>query len=278
MKIKLPCRFLCFLLLIVLNGSLSLFAQQVDTIEVYSPKMEVYVKNIIILPDGYNKESKIAYPVVYLLHGHSGNYLSWLKVVKPTLPQLANKYQMVIVCPDGKNSWYWDSPVNRKSQYDTYVSQDLVNYVDTHYKTIASPKGRAISGFSMGGHGALWLTLNHPDVFGVCGSMSGGVDIRPFPDNWDMSKALGRYATNKAVWDAHTVITNAEKLRNIPLIFDCGEDDFFLEVNENLHKLLLDKNIQHTYIMTSGKHDSQYWNKAVEWQLDFFAKFFFPEN
>lgn len=278
MKVKLSHRFFYFLLLVILNGSLSLFAQQIDTIDIYSSKMNVRVKNIVILPDGYNKESKTEYPVIYLLHGYGGNHLSWLKVVKPTLPQLANKYQFIIVCPDGKNSWYWDSPVNPKSQYDTYVSQELVTYIDKHYKTINLPKGRAISGFSMGGHGALWLTLQHPDVFGVCGSMSGGVDIRPFPNNWEMSKVLGSYVNNKSVWDAHTVITNVDKLKNIPLILDCGEDDFFLEVNENLHKLLLAKKINHTYIITSGEHNSQYWNKAVEWQLAFFVKFFFPEN
>lgn len=278
MKLKMPCRLAHFLVLFILNGAISLFAQQIDTIGVYSPKMDIQVDNIVILPDGYDEQSDQQYPVVYLLHGYGGNYLSWLKTVKPTLPQLANQYQLIIVCPDGKNSWYWDSPVNPKSQYDTYVSSELVNYIDTHYKTIKSPKGRAISGFSMGGHGALWLTMQHPDVFGVCGSMSGGVDIRPFPKNWDMSKSLGSYANNKAFWDAHTVITHIDKLNNIPLIFDCGQDDFFLVVNEDLHKRLLDKKIQHTYIMTSGEHNSPYWNKAVDWHLAFFADFFFPQK
>lgn len=278
MKKKVSCRFAYVLLLLIVGNTFSLFSQQIDTIEVYSPKMNLEVKNVIILPDGYDSQSDKTYPVVYLLHGYGGNHLSWLKIVKPTLPQLATKMELIIVCPDGKNSWYWDSPVNPKSQYDTYVSKELVSYIDDHYKTIKSPKGRAISGFSMGGHGALWLTIQHPDVFGVCGSMSGGVDIRPFPNNWEMSKAMGRYADNKSLWDANTVITNVDKLAGIPLILDCGQDDFFLEVNENLHKLLLTKKIQHTYIMTSGEHNAQYWNNAVEWQLDFFAKFFSLEK
>lgn len=280
MKSKILPRFTYLLLVAILSSTFSLFARQVDTVAVYSRKMNLEVKNVIILPDGYSAQSEKAYPVVYLLHGYGGNHLSWLKIVKPTLPQLATQWQFIIVCPDGKNSWYWDSPINPESQYDTYVSSELVNYVDNHYKTIKSPKCRAISGFSMGGHGAIWLTIQHPDIFGVCGSMSGGVDVRPFPKNWDMAKALGDYAGNKALWDANTVITNVDKLgaNNTPLIFDCGQDDFFLDVNENLHALLLSKKIQHTYIMTSGKHNRQYWNKAVDWQLTFFAKFFFPEN
>jgi S-formylglutathione hydrolase FrmB len=66
--------------------------------------------------------------------------------------------------------------------------------VDNNYSTLKSPKGRAITGLSMGGHGALYLAIKHPDVFGATGSMSGGVDIRPFPFNWDLAKRLGSYA------------------------------------------------------------------------------------
>lgn len=280
MKTKVLYRFNYLLLFVILSNSFSLVAQQVDTVGIHSLKMNIEVKNVIILPDGYDAQSEKEYPVVYLLHGYGGNHLSWLKTIKPTLPQLASKLQLIIVCPDGKNSWYWDSPINSKSQYDTYVSKELVDYIDNHYKTVRSPKGRAVSGFSMGGHGALWLTIQHPDIFGVCGSMSGGVDIRPFPNNWEMSKSLGSYVNNSDLWDANTVITNIDKLAayNIPLIVDCGQDDFFLDVNENLHKLLLSKKIRHTYIMTSGKHNSQYWNKAIDWQLTFFTDFFYPQK
>lgn len=276
MKKRLFCGLFYLLLLIVVNSGCSLSAQRVDIVDIYSSSMNIVVNNIVILPEGYNSELKEKYPVIYLLHGYGGSYLSWLKVIKPELPELADKYQFIIVCPDGKNSWYWDSPFNKKSQYETYVSQELVNYIDEHYKTIALPRGRAITGFSMGGHGALWLTMQHPEVFGGCGSMSGGVDIRPFPGNWEMAKALGSYPDNKTLWDTHTVITNVDKLKNIPFIFDCGEDDFFLNVNENLHRLLLDKEIKHTYITTSGGHDIQYWRKAIDRHFEFFSDFFYP--
>lgn len=280
MKSKVLYRFTYLLFFLILSNTFSLVGQQIDTVSVYSSKMNLEVKNVIILPDGYDEKSDKTYPVVYLLHGYGGNHLSWLKTVKPTLPQLGTKLELIVVCPDGKNSWYWDSPINPKSQYDTYVSGELVDYIDKHYKTVKSSKGRAISGFSMGGHGALWLTIQHPDIFGACGSMSGGVDIRPFPNNWEMYKALGSYKSNSDLWDSNTVITNVDKLGayNIPLIIDCGQEDFFLDVNENLHNLLLSKKIKHTYIMTQGKHNSQYWNKAIDWQLDFFADFFYPQK
>ena len=90
---------------------------------------------------------------------------------------------MIIVCPDGGfGSWYWDSPVDAGSQYETYVSNELVTWIDSKYKTIKTRKGRAITGLSMGGQGALYLAFRHQDIFGAAGSMSGGVDIRPFPE------------------------------------------------------------------------------------------------
>ena len=96
-----------------------------------------------------------------------------------------------------KDSWYWDSPKNPAYRYETFVSSELVKYIDRNYKTIADRKGRAITGLSMGGHGAMWLGIRHKDVFGAAGSTSGCVDIRPFPKNWSMNKQLGELASNK---------------------------------------------------------------------------------
>lgn len=253
-----------------------LFAQTVDTVEVYSPKMRKNIKNVIILPASYEKSSDVKYPVLYLLHGYGGRYDTWITHTKKGLERDANKWNMIIVCPDGKNSWYWDSPVDPASQFETYISQELTNYVDRHYKTVAAPKGRAVTGFSMGGHGGLWLGISHPDVFGACGSMSGGVDIRPFPNNWDMKKLLGTYAANNKIWDEHTVVTQLDKIEpnSLAIIFDCGKDDFFYQVNEELHKQMLYRNIPHDYIVRPGAHTHEYWNNALDYQLLFFNKFF----
>lgn len=263
-------------LFLFLSSSVFLQAQKVDTISVYSKKMETNVKNVLILPDKYDSKSLKMYPVVYLLHGYSGNYATWLTGVKKNLPELATKYQCIIVCPDGKNSWYFDSPINPESQYDSYVSDELVSYIDTHYKTISSAEGRAISGLSMGGHGALWLTIRHPNIFGAAGSMSGGVDFRPFPKNWEISKAIGNYQDNNDLWSSLTVIENIQKLKDkdIPLIVDCGQGDFFLVVNEKLHQKLLDLKIPHTYMTSPGEHNSKYWSNSIDYHMKFFSDFF----
>lgn len=261
------------LLFFVFLYSFSVIAQQVDTISVFSSKMQAAVKNVIILPEEYNKEKR--YPVLYLLHGYSGNHTSWIEL-KPSLPEEATRLNMIIVCPDGKNSWYWDSPIDPKSQYETYVSSELVNYIDKNYSTIRSSEGRAITGLSMGGHGAMWLAIRHQDVFGACGSMSGGLDIRPYPNNWEMKKVIGNYKDNSSVWNNHTVINQINKLdsNSLAIIIDCGKSDFFFKVNEKIHQKLLYNNIPHDYIIRPGIHNSEYWVNAIDYQLLFFSKFF----
>ena len=188
---------------------------------------------------------------------------------------MASQYGVIIVCPNGHNSWYWDSPVNPESQFETFVVTDLVNFIDNHFRTVPEAGMRAITGLSMGGHGSLFLALRHPDVFGSCGSMSGGVDIRPFPNNWNMKDALGEYESNREVWDSHTVIELVKDLKTEQnIVFECGVDDFFIEVNRNLHKAMVDAKIKHDYTERPGSHTWEYWCNALDYQMLFFSKAF----
>ena len=260
-------------LVFLVLGQLS--AQITDTIQVYSSSMKKEIPNIIILPESYTQQPQTNYPVVYLLHGYGGNYSTWSQKTKPDLAKVASGLGLIIVCPDGANSWYWDSPVNPASQYETYVSRELVEYIDKNYRTIPSRKGRAITGFSMGGHGGLWLGFRHPNIYGACGSMSGGVDIRPFPNNWDMKNSIGNYAENTQRWDEHTVINLIPfdpQQDPLAIIIDCGTEDFFYNVNQALHEKLLNHKIPHDYIIRPGKHNNEYWNNAIDYQLLFFKK------
>jgi S-formylglutathione hydrolase FrmB len=128
----------------------------------------------------------------------------------------------------------------------------------------------------MGGHGALYLALKHQDVFGTAGSMSGGVDIRPFPNNWDMALRLGTYSEHPENWEKYTVINMLHLLKpnSLALIIDCGTEDFFYKVNENLHEQLLYRNIPHDYITRPGAHNWIYWTNSIQYQLLFMNNYF----
>lgn len=250
-------------------------AAQVDTLRVESPSMQKAIEVVVIIPDLAAREQC---PVVYLLHGLGGNARTWISI-KPNLPEIADEEGFIFVCPDGAKSWYWDSPLNADMKYETFISSELVQYVDSHYRTIADSRARAITGLSMGGHGAMWNAIRHPEVFSAAGSMSGGVDIRPFPKNWNISDQLGTQDAHPENWENYTVVhlVPAMKPGKLALIFDCGETDFFHDVNVDFHRALLKQGIDHDFITRPGNHDEKYWKNAIDYQLLFFKKHFSRE-
>lgn len=249
-------------------------AARVDTVLTNSTAMKKQIKTVVILPEGY--EQGKAFPTVYLLHGYGDHYPAWVKKV-PAVKQYADDLKMIIVCPDGNvGSWYFDSPVDPAWKYETYVSTELVGQIDEKYKTIKDRKGRAITGLSMGGHGALFLAFRHQETFGAAGSMSGGVDLAPFPNNWDIAKRLGPYASQPERWKANSVVNMVDLLTpdKLSLIIDCGISDFFYEVNMKLHENLVNRKIPHDFIIRPGEHNWNYWSNAIGFQLLYFHNYF----
>lgn len=265
-----------FILTLIISLSTYSFAGKVDTVYVHSDAMNKDIKTIVITPKETKKNRNMRYPVVYLLHGATANCKYYLEKVKPELPEIADEKGMIFVTPDALNSWYLDSPVRKDYKYETFVASELVKYVDEHYKTLPDRKARAITGLSMGGHGALYLGFRHKDVYGACGSMSGGVDFRPFPRNWELPQDLGEFASHKKLWDEHVVVNQIDRINDgdLAIIIDCGEDDFFLEVNKTLHQRLLGRGIGHDFITRPGAHNPAYWSNSIDFQLLFFQKFF----
>lgn len=262
---------------LILCGALAwmvswLFAAQVDTLSVRSECMRKGIKTIVVVPDVAKER---ACPTVYLLHGFGGNYKTWLQI-KPELPRIADRMGFVFVCPDGAGSWYWDSPRNPDVRYETFIPTELVRFVDARYNTIKERSGRAITGLSMGGHGAMWNAIRHSEVFGAAGSTSGGLDIRPFPKSWEMYKQLGARDEHPDVWDTHTVINLVPGLENgrLALIVDCGYGDFFFDVNQKFHEALLERGIDHDFLVRPGEHNNTYWRNSIDYQLLFFQKYF----
>ncbi|MDD2962028.1 MAG: alpha/beta hydrolase family protein [Muribaculaceae bacterium] len=250
---------------------------QGDTIKLKSHILDTEIKTTVILPAQYFDEEmqEEQYPVVYLLHGYAGDYSSWSKI-KPNIDALATDLGFIFVCPDGKKSWYWDSPIDKKSQFESYITQELVPYIDDNYRTMPTSQMRAITGLSMGGHGAFWLAIRHPELFSIVGCMSGGVNILPFAQKWNMKELLGDYDSNKERWNDYTVINLVPKLKKgqLKIIFDCGVSDFFYDVNLGLHKALLEKGIEHDFISRPGVHNWDYWRNSLDYQLLFFQKAF----
>jgi S-formylglutathione hydrolase FrmB len=255
--------------------SLQLFAQ-VDTVAIYSKAMQQYRKAVVIKPYHRDIDSIQYYPVVYLLHGYGGNYANWIVKVSK-LQQLASRYKLFIVCPDGNtNSWYLNSPIDSSYRYETYIASEVPAFIDSVYKTIPKREKRAITGLSMGGHGALLIAWKHAHFFGACGSMSGAVDLNASKNKYEISKRIGdtsQFATN---WFSYSVIGIIERTINqhLAIMIDCGTEDYFLSSNRLLHQKLMQLNKQHDYIERPGAHNWEYWANAIEYQLLFFSHYF----
>lgn len=264
---------LIFSLLILFVFQFGFSRSQVDTVSVLSTMMKKEIKNVVVLPKNYSKRKH--YPVVYLLHGYGDTYSKWVNTVSE-IKTLASLHQLIIVCPDGARSWYMDSPIDSTNQYESYIIKDLLNYIDSHYATIPNPQARAITGLSMGGHGALYLAIRNKNIFFNAGSMSGGVDLRSFTKQFDVAKLIGNYESRPDEWDNRSVVNMVSSLKNgdLNLIVDCGVNDFFYQINAALHRRLVALNINHDYTERPGAHNWDYWRNAINYQLLYFRRSF----
>ncbi len=268
-----------FLLLFAILSTLATQAAKIDTLEIKSAAMNTNLHAGVVVPDSYKKQKKAAYPVLYLLHGYSGDFRDWLIKVpdKTVLTSLADQYQMIIVTPDGGfGSWYLDSPLDRASQYETFITKELVQEVQTKYRTLTSREGRFISGLSMGGHGALYLSARHSDLYLAAASMSGALDIASIQGDLvkSMETLLGPKAQNYEKFAQNSVVNMVPQLKASPvkILFDCGVDDFLIESNRELHRRLVIEKVPHEYNERPGAHTWAYWGDALPVHLLFFQK------
>jgi S-formylglutathione hydrolase FrmB len=247
----------------------------IDTLSIYSNSMFKNVKCVVITPSDYTRTTN-RFPVVYLLHGYSGKYSDWVNRVSD-MQNLADENKLMIVCPDGAfGSWYFDSPVDFTMRYETNVGIEIPAYIDSIYRTIRDRRGRAITGLSMGGHGGIFLGFRHADFFGACGSMSGALDVRHITRGYDLEKRLGDTLANKKYytdWSAINVIDKYPK-DSLAILIDCGTEDRIFHMSKRTHEKMMALKIPHDYIERPGKHDWDYWRKAVRYQLLFFREFF----
>ncbi|WP_345112075.1 alpha/beta hydrolase family protein [Hymenobacter algoricola] len=272
---------------LLLSQSAFVFAARVDTVAIPSAAMQKTYRAAVVLPGSYAKNKKAAYPVLYLLHGAYGHFGDWLRKTpdKNLVHALADQYNLIIVLPEGETfSFYLDSPLDKASQFETYLTRDVIGKIDNTYRTVRSSKGRVITGLSMGGHGALYLAARHPELFAAAGSMSGALDLsitnrKLTPQEAQARRSLfepilGAESANPGLYAANSVVNMADQLRasRLPLILDCGTDDFLIDINREVHRRLLYNHTPHDYTERPGAHTWDYWQNALPYHLLFFQK------
>jgi S-formylglutathione hydrolase len=151
---------------------------------------------LVFLPPGYERQKKMRYPVVYLLHGFNGfgvGNKGWIRAGGnfnvETISRLITEMKirpMIVVMPDGSNRYGGSIYTNSitTGNWEDYIALELVAFIDKNYRTLPRAESRGIAGHSMGGYGALKIAMKHPDVFGaVYGTSSCCMTYTPTPVN-----------------------------------------------------------------------------------------------
>ncbi|RYF77414.1 MAG: esterase family protein [Cytophagaceae bacterium] len=261
-----------------------LLAAKVDTLDVPSASMGRTLRAAVVLPDAYTKGTT-RFPVLYLLHGGYGHFNDWLAKTpdKTLIHRLADQYNLIIVMPEGEVfSYYLDSPVRKDSQFETYLTKEVIQKIDNTYRTVRTRQGRVITGLSMGGYGSLFLATRHPDLYGAAGSMSGALNLdmagwKLPPDvakniQGEFEKILGPIDQSIDQWAGYSVVGLSDRMKanKLPLIIDCGVDDFLIEPNRELHRRLVFAQTPHDYTERPGGHSWDYWQNALPNHILFF--------
>lgn len=229
----------------------------------------------VFTPKSYKSVDKL--PVIYLLHGYSGNYKQWHGIMDAQ--KYADDYGFIIVCPDGLySSWYLNSPAKSNSQYETFFFEELFPDINRKYKV--DLQNIFISGLSMGGHGALHLFIKRPELFASAGSTSGGVKLNDSFGKYGLRDLLGNVEKDDPIWTQFSVIDNIQALKtlNKPFIFDCGSGDFFYQANNQLKQKCDELKLKATYISQPGAHNKTYWAKSIKQQFEYFKGILSQKN
>ncbi len=152
---------------------------------VISPSLKNQRQSFMVyLPPSYTtpQGKRRFYPTLYLLHGSPGKEIDWIvggKAVESANTLIALGYisELIMVFPDGNGhpgaTSEWGNSYDNQQLMENFVVNDLVKYIDQHYRTIPDAQHRAIGGLSMGGFGAMNIAIHHPDIIGSVISLGG---------------------------------------------------------------------------------------------------------
>ncbi len=182
-----------------------------------------YARVRLLLPDGFDESTAVAWPTLYLLHGAEDDYRSWTRETDvAAIEELRN---VLVVMPDaGRWGWYSDWS-NRgdggQPAWETFHTEELPRLLERDWG--ASPN-RVVAGLSMGGFGALSYAARHPGFYNAAAAYSGVVDTVGSDFESDLL-LWGDKVADAETWEAHNPLSQAEALAGTPLYISYGDGD-----------------------------------------------------
>src|ERR1700730_18563929 len=284
--------------IVTLPAASSAFPQERADCRMFrSALLNASVRYCVFLPASYSTAEAKAerYPVLYLLHGLGGNEQSaavsgeWTK-----LQDLRRDHKVgdfLLVTPDGWDTFYINSR-DGKTLYGDFFLREFMPFIERTYRVRAGREARGISGFSMGGYGALRIGFAHPELFGSISAHSAAL-MRDPPQGVTVGASSGnpaaRILTNvfgnpidQKFWDLNSPFLLARKnstgLARTRIYFDCGTEDTygFFRGASDLDQALNSLKIPHEFHLYPGGHSVSYLLAHLETSYEFHWVVFEP--
>jgi enterochelin esterase-like enzyme len=225
----------------------------------------------LYLPPGYDAAADVCYPVLYLLHGGGCCNTDWategrLLAVADSLIGNRLAKPMIIVCPEGnKNHMIWfNAPQWR---YEDFFFQELIPYVESHYRAMTDKQHRSVAGYSMGGGGSVVYGVHHPELFNMVYGMSSYLRRQPL----EFLKNDPRGELRQRIVESNNPIKVINKCpqqlvdrcNTVRWYIDCGDDDFTFDANIDLVKAFRSRGIHYQLRVVDGNHNWDYWRPSL---------------
>jgi enterochelin esterase-like enzyme len=229
----------------------------------------------VIFPKGF--EPNRAYPVVYFLHGRFGSQYNLDEMgLLPMLDQWMSEggLPFLIVLPSGENH-YWMNAALSPERWGDVVALELVEQIEDHFPVLKEQKYRLVAGISMGGHGAVQLSLNYPQVFGATASHSPRFRTEEEAQLDGFDDEFGRGEDYRAR-DPLTLVSRGKRFPG-PLWMDIGGSDVFFANTYRFAQLLVQSGIRFEGDVGGdrvGGHDGGYWSYHLPTYLRWYSQVF----
>jgi putative tributyrin esterase len=220
----------------------------------------------VVVPASITQGEKL--PVVYLLHGGGADFHSWTN--DSDVARFA-EYRLVLVMPEGGSSYYVNSVEHLHDRYEDYIVNDVIADSQNKFPIAAGREHRAIVGISMGGFGAVNLSLRHPDLFAFVGALSPAVDVpsRPFS-----IKRIGQWREHSSIFgpwgsetrranDPYLLVASVDPAVTPYFYVSCGEQEGLLPANRKLARLFADHRFRFEFHAGPGGHNWNQWNARL---------------
>ena len=244
----------------------------------------------VMLPAGYDAaisgHSPRRYPVLYFLHGLGDNEQSLFKGggwdLVQDLRQTGQVSDFLVVAPEGRRTFYINSAGGRV-RYSDFFIREFIPYIESHYSVRRERAARAISGFSMGGYGALRFALAHPELFSSVSAESAALvtEMPPPGKSGPLALAFGD-PIDVHHWNDNSPFALAKRNQKhirasgLAIYFNCGTgDEFgFYQGAAELHRQLQAEDIPHEYHLYPGNHGAEYFLAHLPEVLKFHTRIF----